>query len=261
MPLVVPINRGSASASEIVAGSLQDHDRALIVGETSFGKGLVQSVYRLSNQAGLALTTAKYYTPSGRLIQRDYSSLEDYFFDFDDDSDHQGDSHATPGPHRDLFHTDTGRVVLGGGGITPDVEVKSEEIPKLVLDLSRNNFFFKFTIRFAPTLEDLPKERMSDPEQLDDLFRKFNPDEKSLDAFRKFLTEKKFEYNDADFRKDQDRIRTLLKAELLETVGGLALKDRVLAEADPQVMRAIDLIPKARELAQLPRPARDQAMR
>jgi len=84
MPVVALINFGSASASEIVAGALQDHDRGLIVGERSFGKGLVQSVYPVSNQTGLALTTAKYYTPSGRLIQRDYSSLEAYLFDIDE---------------------------------------------------------------------------------------------------------------------------------------------------------------------------------
>jgi carboxyl-terminal processing protease len=107
MPLVVLINRGSASASEIVAGALQDHDRALIVGETSFGKGLVQSVYRLSNQAGLALTTAKYYTPSGRLIQRDYSS-RGLLFDFDDEDGPQDKSAPPRGPEGDSYHTDTG---------------------------------------------------------------------------------------------------------------------------------------------------------
>src|SRR5262249_5518220 len=128
MPVVVMINRGSASASEIVSGALQDHDRALVVGETSFGKGLVQSVVRRSNQTGLALTTAKYYTPSGRLIQRDYSVLEDYFYDFGDDDSTSNETQDKTG--REVKHTDTGRIVYGGGGITPDVEVKAEETPK-----------------------------------------------------------------------------------------------------------------------------------
>src|SRR4029079_766713 len=139
MPIVVMINRGSASASEIVSGALQDHDRALVVGETSFGKGLVQSVFRLSNQTGLALTTAKYYTPSGRLIQRDYSSLEDYFYDLDDDEVAGTSTGGDELPGREVRHTDTGRVVYGGGGITPDVTVKAEELSKLVTDLSRKN--------------------------------------------------------------------------------------------------------------------------
>jgi carboxyl-terminal processing protease len=261
MPLVVLINRGSASASEIVSGALQDHDRALIVGETSFGKGLVQSVYRLSNQNGLALTTAKYYTPCGRLIQRDYSSLEDYFFDFDEDA--SGDTAAaTRNANREVRHTDTGRIVYGGGGITPDVEVKAEEMPKLILDLTRNNMFFKFAVRFAPTVEDLPKEHTTDTEKLDLLLHTYNPDDRAIDAFRQFLQEKKFSYDESEFRKEEDRIRTMLKSDILETIGGLTLKDRVLIEADAQVLKAIESMPKARDLARLSRsPAPEQAVR
>src|SRR5262249_40578267 len=114
--LVVLVNRGTASAAEIVAGAIQDHDRGLIVGETTFGKGLVQTVYPLSENTGLALTTAKYYTPSGRLIQRDYSnvSLYNYYFDRDGIDDTS---------NKEVKLTDSGRTVYGGGGITPDVKI------------------------------------------------------------------------------------------------------------------------------------------
>src|SRR5438876_9643127 len=121
MPMVVVVNRGSASASEIVAGAIQDHDRGMVAGETSWGKGLVQSVYTLQYGAGLALTTSKYFTPSGRNIQRDYSSFYDYYVA--DESDESG-SNEIPLKDRKQFKTDTGRVVYGGGGITPDVIVK-----------------------------------------------------------------------------------------------------------------------------------------
>ncbi|HZF38663.1 MAG TPA: S41 family peptidase, partial [Blastocatellia bacterium] len=120
-PLVVMINRFSASASEIVAGAIQDHDRGLIVGETSFGKGLVQNIIPLSNEAGLLLTTGHYYTPSGRLIQRDYSkgSLFEYYYRRGIDGDAPQASTQT----NDVKKTDLGRVVYGGGGIDPDVKI------------------------------------------------------------------------------------------------------------------------------------------
>src|SRR5881398_2866397 len=122
MPMVVVVNRGSASASEIVAGAIQDHDRGMVVGETSWGKGLVQSVYTLQYGAGLALTTSKYYTPSGRNIQRDYSSFYDYYVV--GESDDTAAAEEKPLSDRKQYKTDTGRVVYGGGGITPDIFVK-----------------------------------------------------------------------------------------------------------------------------------------
>ena len=114
------VNRNTASAAEIVSGALQDHDRALIVGETTFGKGLVQTVYNLSENTGLALTTYHYYTPSGRLIQRNYTgvSLYDYYYN------HAGAS--TPdSTNREVKMTDSGRTVYGGGGITPDEKIEA----------------------------------------------------------------------------------------------------------------------------------------
>jgi carboxyl-terminal processing protease len=120
-PLVVMINRYSASASEIVAGAIQDHDRGLIVGETSFGKGLVQNVIPLTNGGGLILATAHYYTPSGRLIQRDYSKGS--LFEYYNQRGADGASRKTPTPSTDVKKTDLGREVYGGGGIDPDVKV------------------------------------------------------------------------------------------------------------------------------------------
>src|SRR5438045_1322402 len=137
-PMVVLVNKGTASAAEIVAGAIQDHDRGLIVGETTFGKGLVQTVYPLSNDTGLALTTAKYYTPSGRLIQRDYSnvSLYDYYFD----RDGIGDT-----TNKEVKLTDSGRTVYDGGGISPDVKVEAVKSNRFQDAMLQHYAFFNFT--------------------------------------------------------------------------------------------------------------------
>ena len=129
-PIVVLVNRDTASAAEIVSGALQDHDRALIVGETTFGKGLVQTVYNLSEDSGLALTTYHYYTPSGRLIQRNYAgvSLYDYY-------NHAG-AMAPNASNREVKLTDSGRTVYGGGGITPDEKIESPKTNRFQDELS-----------------------------------------------------------------------------------------------------------------------------
>src|SRR3954451_10287537 len=146
LPLVVLVNRGSASASEIVAGSIQDHDRGLVIGETSWGKGLVQSVYTLQYGAGLALTTSKYYTPSGRNIQRDYSSFYDYYVA--DESDDASAS-ETPLKDRKKFTTATGRVVYGGGGITPDVIVHPPPLSRVTQLLEVRGTIFSYGVEYV----------------------------------------------------------------------------------------------------------------
>src|SRR5205823_3110058 len=139
-PVVVLISPSSASASEIVAGALQDHDRALIVGRTSFGKGLVQSVYPLTKNAGLALTTQKWYTPSGRLIQRDYSQISQF--------DYYNHRETVPAKKDDIKHSDTGRTVYGGGGITPDYVVEEPKANDFQTSLSTKYSIFAFVNDF-----------------------------------------------------------------------------------------------------------------
>ena len=142
-PLVVLVNRGTASAAEIVAGAIQDHDRGLVAGETTFGKGLVQTVYPLSENTGLALTTAKYYTPSGRLIQRDYSSISlyDYYY-----NDRNNDANNA---NHEVKMTDSGRTVYGGGGITPDVKIPPAKTDKFQDTLLEKYTFFNFAKHYV----------------------------------------------------------------------------------------------------------------
>src|SRR5262250_3160384 len=140
-PMVVLVNKGTASAAEIVAGAIQDHDRGLIVGETTFGKGLVQTVYPLAENTGLALTTARYYTPSGRLIQRDYSNVSLYDYYFTRENEDNNNSH-------EVKLTDSGRPVYGGGGITPDVKIPALQTTRFEDTLLQHYVFFNFAKRY-----------------------------------------------------------------------------------------------------------------
>jgi len=228
-PLVVLVNRGTASAAEIVAGAIQDHDRGLIVGETTFGKGLVQTVYPLDENTGLALTTAKYYTPSGRLIQRDYSnvSLYDYYFDRDPDNNNTAS--------RQVKLTDSGRTVYGGGGIKPDVEIPPVKSTHFQDTLLQHYGFFNFAKHF--TMSHHPT-------------KSFEVDDAVLQDFRKFLDEEKIPYSEADLLENDAWVRSNIKSEVFVDAFGQEEGLKVRAESDPEVIKALDLLPQAKQLAE-----------
>jgi carboxyl-terminal processing protease len=229
-PLVVLVNRGTASAAEIVAGAIQDHDRGLIVGETTFGKGLVQTVYPLSENTGLALTTAKYYTPSMRLIQRDYAnvSLYDYYFNRESEENAHNAS-------REVKLTDSGRTVYGGGGITPDVKIDAVKSNKFQDSLLQHYAFFNFAKHYAVTHHPA---------------KNFEVDDVVLLDFRKFLDDEKVAYTEAELLENNTWVRSNIKSEIFVDVFGQEEGLKVRAETDPQVTKALDLLPQAKQLAE-----------
>ncbi|OYT70583.1 MAG: peptidase S41 [Chloracidobacterium sp. CP2_5A] len=242
-PMVALIDRNSASASEIVAGALQDHDRALIVGEPSFGKGLVQRVFELSFGAGLTLTTAKYYTPSGRCIQRSYTSglLYAYYAQHASESSPKGEAAAT----------DTGRTVYGGGGITPDVMVKPQVFTGAQGRLADATFEFArhLAAGLIPGLMSYRIERPDYQHQLRD--SDFPMTDKTLAAFREFLkADRRFAALDAAVSPNADFIKHQIRQHLATAAYGTEAGFRVQLATDPQLQRAIESVPQAVELAQ-----------
>ena len=234
-PIVVLVNHGTASAAEIVSGALQDHDRALIAGESTFGKGLVQTVYRLSENTGLALTTAKYYTPSGRLIQRDYSgvSLYDYYFNRNAD-DNSINGAKQDEANREVKLTDSGRTVYGGGGITPDVKVAVPKANKFQEELLRKYAFFNFAKHYSLSHK---------------IEKTFQVDDGVLREFRSYLNDGKFVYTEKDLADNIDWVRSNIKSEAFVGAFGQQQGLQVQAESDRMVLKALELIPKAKELA------------
>jgi carboxyl-terminal processing protease len=228
-PLVVLVNRGTASAAEIVAGAIQDHDRGLVAGETTFGKGLVQTVYPLSENTGLALTTAKYYTPSGRLIQRDYSNVSLYDYYFNRENEENNNSH-------EVKLTDSGRTVYGGGGISPDVKIPPIKSNRFEDSLLQHYVFFNFAKRYI--VNHRPDAK------------KFEVDDAVMQDFRKFLDEEKIPYTEADLLQNADFIRSSIKSEIFVDAFGQEEGLKVRAETDPEVIKGLELLPQAKALAE-----------
>lgn len=226
-PVVVMIDRGSASASEIVSGALQDHDRAIIVGETSFGKGLVQSVYPLSEGTGLALTTQKYYTPVGRSIQRPYNNEDEYYLDV-----FQRDAVPKPNGSAAVFKTDGGRRVYGGGGITPDSPVAVPEQPEAITDLARLSAFS----RFATPLGNEARQKYG--QSTDTLFNDF------VAWMQKEIPGEPVE----KVRAAKEQVLLQLQAELALSDGGMQARDRVLLQKAPALLKAVESFEDAERL-------------
>lgn len=242
-PLVVVIDHGSASASEIVAGAIQDQDRGLIVGKTSFGKGLVQSQYRFYDGSALLITTARYYTPSGRPIQRDYfnKSRLEYYYDAYDDSSMRAQSQQTPQP---TYKTRTGRPVNGGGGITPDVWVDNDQnilsIQLRELYFSEKRFFYAYAEKYLRTHPRMEFHRR-------EFIRDFVITKSIYHDFLRFV-QSTSEFSKTDFRRDTDDIKFLLKREMALILWGKEAQFRVNLTRDRQLQKAIAQVSRAHTL-------------
>jgi carboxyl-terminal processing protease len=251
-PLVILVNGNTASASEIVAGAMQDHDRALIVGQSSFGKGLVQSIIPLEYGAGLTLTSAKYYTPSGRLIQRDYSNggFYDYYTHGGLSRADQKDPIAKPtGPER---RTDTGRPVYGGGGITPDENIGPRAISFYQRRLLSPIFTFSRNVVTGrvPAFESYKVQKpIAFNHELSSA--DFNVTDAMFNAFKEYVvSQPALKMNAAQLDRNRAFIATQLRFNMVTAAYGRVMAERVFVVTDdPQVAKAVDALPRARDLA------------
>jgi carboxyl-terminal processing protease len=228
LPMIVLVNGDTASAAEVLAAALQDHDRAVIAGEPTYGKGVVQSVTALSEDTGLALTTAQYFTPSGRSLQRPLP----------------GTALAAPGRELDPaansshFSTDDGRPLAPSGGITPDVEIPSRRLDPWLAFLNQTGTFTNFAAQY---LELHGRAN-----------RSLEPDAAMLGDFKEFLSREGVRTPEEYWDKDQDYLKLRIKVELLDLVSGLSSGEEVETKGDPQVQKAASIFSKIPEILKGP---------
>ena len=248
LPMIVLTNRNSASASEIVSGALQDHDRALIVGETTWGKALVQSIYRISQGAGLALTTARYYTPSGRLIQRPWDGTFDEYLSYtirDQDP-------ARPHDPKDLKYTDSGRRVYSGGGIEPDRRldgpIEGFNPTKFGRVVYGRQLFSAYAQKFSATGDTRPGASGKDRKFVSP---DFVVDDAMLADFRTFVGSTGLKIDQGGWDSDLPFIKAMIRYDIDLALFGVAAGRRHLIDADPQAQFALSLFKEAEQLTQL----------
>ncbi len=246
-PMIVLVNRNSASASEIVSGALQDYDRALIVGETTFGKALVQSVYRVSQGAGLALTTARYFTPSGRMIQRPWDGAFDDYLTYT-----LKEQAARPHTPEQLKHTTGGRKVYSGGGIEPDRRFDGPIEGFSPTPFGRALYTRQLFASYAEQFTAEGDTRAGAQGRSRKVVRKnFTVDDAMLQDFKRFVIGRKMPIDEAAFTKDRDFIRAMIRFDVDVALFTVATARQRLMADDPQAQFALSLFPEAEKLSEL----------
>jgi carboxyl-terminal processing protease len=245
VPLIVMINRNSASASEIVSGAMQDHDRGLLVGETTFGKALVQGVYRISDEAGLALTTGRYFTPSGRMIQRPWDGAFDEYLTYS----YQDQKAERPHDPTQLKYTDAGRKVYGGGGIEPDHfvpgPVEGFNPSRFSRMLFQRGAFISFAERFTKEGDKRPAARSA---AVHKVASGWQVTDAMVAEFRDFVIAERVRFDEAAFKADAAFIKAMIRFEVDADLFGMEEARRNLTKVDPQVQAALGSFDKAKVL-------------
>ncbi len=256
IPVVMLVNRNSASASEIVSGALQDHDRAYLVGETTFGKALVQSVYRIANDAGLALTTAHYFTPSGRLIQRPWDSSFDEYLTYGTREQQENKQHNAS----DLKRTSAGRPVYSGGGVEPDRHVSGQyegfnpsTFGRMLIGRGEfEDYAQKFTAEGDTRIAQQSTGRRT-------ISRNFQVDDAMVADFREHLQSRRLKIDEDAFKKELPFIKAMIRYRIEEVIFGLVEAKRHLLTQDPQAQLGLTLFGEAEKLLAMSKGASTRA--
>lgn len=255
IPLIVLINHGSASASEIVSGAIQDWDRGLIVGETSFGKGLVQRQFTLPDNSAIRLTISKYFTPSGRSIQRDYKDkkkYEEYYDNMEDTVTAEIDNlnhDVEQDTSKPIYKTNKGRTVYGGGGITPDYILKTERITDYTSNLLSKNIFYQYILKFIESNGKAIRSKYG--EDLNRFVAEFNFSNEEINNFISFASSKDVKFDQEQFKTDKEYISTRLKAQLARNFWKNDGWYSVMLTTDNQLEKALGLFDEAKQIADL----------